>query len=139
MSVVPVPAASLSSNSGFTLVEMLMALLVMTVGLLGLLQSVNVAYHQNLRDVLRKEATQLAEEQMHDLCRVPFDKISSAARNDKVSQKVVAGILRSFQVDRRQNSVQGATKKLQVTVSWYVKGTRYQHEIFALRSRRGGE
>ena len=55
------PTISPSGSAGFTLVEMLMAMLVMAVGLLGLLQSVNLAYQQGTKNRLRSEAVQLAE------------------------------------------------------------------------------
>ncbi|GFO63906.1 pilus assembly protein PilV [Geomonas paludis] len=118
---------------------MLMALLVMTVGLLGLLQSVSVAYQQNLRDKLRKEATQLAEERMHDWCRLPFDGITGSVIKEEASGKLVAGSPWRFSVAREASTVGSATRKLHVVVKWSVKGTESRHEIFALRSRRAGE
>ncbi|MBJ6749615.1 type IV pilus modification PilV family protein [Geomonas anaerohicana] len=133
------PRTSSSSSRGFTLVEMLMALLVMTVGLLGLLQSVNVAYHQNLRDKLRKEATLLAEERMHDWCRLPFDRITTGVHKEEAGEKMVAGTPWHFSVVREGSAVGNSTRKLRVMVNWSVKGVGNRHEIFALRSRRNGE
>ncbi|MBJ6801877.1 type IV pilus modification PilV family protein [Geomonas propionica] len=131
--------ASRSSSRGFTLVEMLMAMLVMTVGLLGLLQSVNVAYQQNLRDKLRKEATQVAEERMHDWCRLRFDIITCGEAKKEDTHKQVGGSPWYFSVNRKAALVGSATKKLDVTVTWTVKGDEKSHEIHALRSRRKGE
>lgn len=114
-----------------------MAMLVLTVGLLGLLQSLQLGYRQNLRDRMRNEAVQVAEEQMHDRRRKPFDKIEGF--NTEIRKKVggrevpfeVAGVVKDI----------GATaaKKLRVTVSWTVHGERFTHEIFTVRSRRSDE
>jgi type IV pilus assembly protein PilV len=126
-----------SSSKGFTLVEMLMAMLIMTVGLLGLLQSVNVAYQHSLKDRLRKEATLLTEVKMHDWCRLPFKDISSSAPKDEA--KVVAGVPWHYRVSREMQPVGTGTKKLRVGMTWTIKGAYNSHEIFALRTRRDGE
>ncbi|WP_239026795.1 type IV pilus modification PilV family protein [Geomonas oryzisoli] len=118
-----------------------MAMLVMTVGLLGLLQSVNVAYQQNLKDQLRKEAVQVAEARMHDWCREPFDRITSAgtATIYESHEKVVGGTRWQYEVSRKLQPVGTATKKLCVGVIWSIRGTKNSHEIFVLRTRRKGE
>lgn len=114
-----------------------MAMLVLTVGLLGLLQSLQLGYRQNLRDRMRNEAVQLAEEQMHDRRRKPFNEIEDF--NTEIRKKVggrdvpfeVAGVV--------ENIGATAAKKLRMTVSWTVHGERFSHEIFTLRTRRPNE
>ena len=116
-----------------------MAMLVLTVGLLGLLQSLQLGYRQNLRDRVRNEAVQLAEEQMHDRRRGTFDEIGDF--QTEISKKVgggevpfeVAGV-----VDKMGSTARPA-KKLRVTVSWTVHGERFNHEIFTVRARRSDE
>lgn len=119
------------SGEGFTLVEMLMAMLILTVGLLGLLQSLNVAYDQGLRDRVRQEAVLLAEEQMHDWHRMAFKAIT--ASRSFVVPRTVAGIPRSFSVTREQ-SWAGSSKRLRLAVSWTIKGHTVMHEIFTLKT-----
>lgn len=117
-----------------------MAMLVMTVGLLGLLQSVNVAYQHTLRDRLRKEATQVAEARMHEWCRSAYDNITCFSDPNKESdEKVVGGGRWSYTISRKGEEVGSKTKKLQVGVQWSVNGVPATHEIFTLRSRRDGE
>ncbi|QXE91480.1 prepilin-type N-terminal cleavage/methylation domain-containing protein [Geomonas subterranea] len=130
---------SRSSSRGFTLVEMLMAMLVMTVGLLGLLQSVNVAYQQSLKDKLRKEATQVAEARMHDWCSQPFKKITGPPPPDERVERAVAGGYWRYEVHYEPQPVGTGTVKLRVGVTWSVKGVSNSHEIFTLRTRRDGE
>lgn len=124
-----------SNSGGFTLVEMLMALLIMTVGLLGLLQSVNVAYQQSLRNRVRDEAVLVAEGQMNDWRRVPFQEISS----DSFSvEKTVAGVPTRFAVRREVQEMGNSaknTKRLKVAVQWSVRGETTSHEIYTMRNR----
>jgi type IV pilus assembly protein PilV len=58
--------ATVNSNnrSGFTLIEFCFAVLIMMVGLMGLLQAINMATLHNLGTVLRNEAISLADENM---------------------------------------------------------------------------
>lgn len=137
----PAPAtpSRSSSSTGFTLVEVLMAMLIMTVGLLGLLQSVNVAYQHHLKDMLRKEATLLAEARMHDWCGRPFGNITTGQTYAEEGEKQVSGAIWRFSVARKAEKVGNGAKKLQVQVAWMVRGESNKHEIFTLRARRDGE
>lgn len=130
---------SRSSSPGFTLIEVLMAMLVLTVGLLGLLQSLQVGYRQSVRDRMREEAVQLAEEQMHDLRRAPYDEIDG--KMDEVI-KTVGGVKVHFKIVKVVAGIGPAAdpaKKLRVTVSWTANGEPFNHEVFTLRTRRSDE
>uniref|UniRef100_C6E0T5 Pilus assembly protein PilV n=1 Tax=Geobacter sp. (strain M21) TaxID=443144 RepID=C6E0T5_GEOSM len=116
-----------------------MAMLVLTVGLLGLLQSLQLGYRQNLRDRARNEAVLVAEEQMHDRRRSTFDEIVDFKR--EVSKKVGGGEV-PFEVVGVVDDIDPKTrsaKRLRVTVSWTVHGERFNHEIFTVRTRRPDE
>lgn len=127
-----------SNDLGFTLVEMLMAMLVLTVGLLGLLQSVNLAYRHNLRDRLNREAVLVAEEQMHGWQKLSFGSISGGGTSN--ASKLVGGTPWSYTVSKEASPLGGGdTKRLSVSVTWKVRGENLRHEIYALRTRRAGE
>lgn len=132
-------AKATANSPGFTLIEVMMAMLVLTVGLLGLLQSLQLGYRQSLRDRAREEAVQIAEEQMHDLRRSKYDLISD--KKEEVS-KTVGGVLVPFEIVKSVDDI-GSTadpaKKLSVTVSWSANGERLSHEIFTVRTRRPNE
>lgn len=113
-----------------------MAMLVLTVGLLGLLQSLQLGYRQSVRDRARDEAVQIAEEKMHDLRRSKYEEI--ADKMEEVS-KTVGGVDVPFQIVKTVEVIgsDGETaKKLRVTVSWTANGERFSHEIFTLRTGR---
>lgn len=126
---------SRSGSAGFTLVEMLMAMLILTVGLLGLLQSVNIAYKQSLRDRVRNEAVLLAEEQMHDLRR-KVTEISADYQDSITVNRTIAGAPKAFTV-KRDIKLMGAsaTRKLLVAVNWSINGENVSHTIYALKNR----
>ena len=110
-----------------------MAMLVMTIGLLGLLQSVNVAYEHNLRTKLREEALVVAEEQMYVLRGMPLSS-STPYLNRSTAVKVVAGAAKKFTITRECQPMT-ATKRLKVTVAWQFKDLSNTHSIYTLMNR----
>ena len=129
-------STSKPDSRGFTLIEMLMAMLVLTVGLLGLLQSVNVAFEHKLRNRLREEALVVAEEQMGNWRIMGFDNITTGSKASVA--RLIGGQSKPFTVLKEMASASsGATtsKRLRVAVLWDYKGRSYQHEIFTVKSR----
>lgn len=126
-------------SSGFTLIEVMMAMLIVMVGLMGLLQAVNVATEHNLRNQLRDEATFLAEQWMGDLKSRGFTQISGVS-GTQFSPRLVNSRLRGgkiqYTVQRPCESTGGGTAaKLTVNVIWYYKGSQYSHSVSSLRSQ----
>lgn len=135
--------AVLTRNSGFTVVELLMATLIFIVGMLGLLQAVNLAMETNLRNQLRDEAATVGERSMNELRGKGFDSISCSAttyqtyayRPYSVPSRI-RGTSRKYGVQRNtvvlatKNSLP-ATKQLEVIVSWDYKGVTYQNRVVA--------
>jgi type IV pilus assembly protein PilV len=121
-----------SDSFGFTLVEMMMAMLVMTVGLLGLLQSINVAYEHNLRNKLREEALLVGEEQMNVLRR---SSLPSGTRFQNVTTVVreISGSDKKFSVIRESQPM-SSTQRLKVTVVWSFKNVSTAHTIYTLKN-----
>lgn len=123
---------SKAGDRGFTLIEVLMAMLVLTVGLLGLLQSVNISYEHNLRKRLREEAVVLAEEHLNDL-RVK--KALASFTTFTTATRVMGGVTKSFAVTRSSLPVAGDTVKLTVAVRWGFKNVSTTHEIYTIRKK----
>jgi type IV pilus assembly protein PilV len=111
----------------------MVAMLIMTVGLLGLLQSVMVAYEHNTRNKMREEALLVGEEQMNDLRGQSHD-ISTAYLNTTTAVRVVLGVNKKFSVTR-QCQPMGTTNRLNVAVRWSFKNVSATHVIYTLKNR----
>lgn len=135
--------AVLRNDNGFTLIEMVMAILILMVGMLGLLQAVNLAMEVNLRNHVREEAVFVGERVMNEMRGRGFDNISVASPVTgyytfpvyELPSKI-RGASRSYTVARRSrvlSTVDGlpATKELTVLISWVYKGVQYQNEVVA--------
>ena len=114
--------------------EMLMAMLIMAVGLLGLLQSVNVAYEHNTRNRLRNEAVLVGEEEMNRFRSRGYDAITAANAVSTVARGGAGGT-KYFMVTKQYNSAGGDSKKLKVAIGWSFKRVSTVHVIYSLKSR----
>lgn len=123
----------LRKNKGFSLVEVMMAMLILIVGMLGLLQAINVATEFNLKNQLREEAGYVGERTMNELRGRGFDNIFPAYSTVTVPSRI-RGASRSFSVQRSsailstENGLP-VSKQLEVVVNWTYKGVTFQNRI----------
>lgn len=133
----------LSKNKGFTLVECLVAILIMTVGLLGLLQTVNISISHNMVSQLRLDGTvvadrELSREQSKGGSLIGFDSISTPTTpyvsRYNVRRTVLNGF-RNYSVTKTNTIITTNTKQVTVLATWQYKGNRYRHETSSLISK----
>jgi type IV pilus assembly protein PilV len=121
-----------SDNNGFTLIEFLVAIVIIMVGLLGLLQTVNIGLQYNHENQFRQEATMLADEQISLAKLIPYNDLATDAT--AVSRKVYNGYA-NYSVTRTVSEVGASsaiTKSIDVSISWKFKGKRYTHAVYSL-------
>jgi len=121
----------IQNNIGFTLIEFLVAIVILTVGLLGLLQSVNYAISTNMQTQLRDEGVRLADERMATEKSKVFDAISTNQRAEKVEVNVM-NTFKNYSVVKNTSSVTSNTKNVQIDIIWKYKNQRYNHVISSL-------
>lgn len=128
----PQPSVNLSNSAGFTLIEFSIAVLIMMVGLLGLLQAVNLASEHNRGTVLRNEAIHLADEKMvlekiKVIDAATFNNFSTVS-TEFVSRRNRSGYS-NYSVVRTPVASSANTKELSVRVSWRYRGDKLSHTI----------
>jgi type IV pilus assembly protein PilV len=108
----------LRSRFGFTLVEVLVAMLILVVGMLGSLIGVMAASDHNLGNSLRNEAMRIAQEHLEDIRTGPFLSIAPAV------SLVQRQIRKSSYTFTATTGVQtsGTLRQVTVTVQWSYKG-----------------
>jgi type IV pilus assembly protein PilV len=139
---------SLNNHTGFTLIEFCVAVLIMMVGLLGLLQAVNMATIHNLGTLLRNEAISLADDRMMRAKTKVIDAASftalvsdtgsttnlandSAVTNILVSRGVRSGFT-NYSVALTVATAGANTKELTSRVVWRYKGNKQAHTISSI-------
>lgn len=140
-------------NSGFTLVETMIALLVVLVVLLGLIQVSLLSIDANMKNVLRDEAVQLAGRRMNDARNTAFNSLvsdtgllPSDAKCTKFRATFPNGVrvrkdirnIRDFDFCTNmtvQPTAVTGTKQITITVGWEWKGLPTKHEIVSIVRR----
>lgn len=111
----------------------------MMVGLLGLLQGVNIAVEHNLGSIIRNEAVSVADEQM-------VEAMNAASINDGVTstgfaalasstyavQRKIRGGNYGFTINRTVTSKSTKSKEVTIRVVWTYKSKTLNHQATAL-------
>ena len=132
---------SSSSKRGFTLIEVMVAMLITLVGLMGLLQSVNLATEHNMKNQLRDEAVQIGEDYLSDLRVRSFSKFSSVAGSKAWSPWDVPsrtrGAKKNFVLNRRYIEMGADDEMLEliVKVSWSYRNVSSHYEVRSVRKK----
>jgi type IV pilus assembly protein PilV len=119
--------AMTDNRHGFTLVEFLVAIVILMVGMLGLLQSINIAMDKNLDNVFRTEAVMLADERMMGARVNP-----SASAYSKMTTVNVRGLFKNYSVTQSINQPTLKSKEVIIRVDWRKKNSSYSHSVSSL-------
>lgn len=116
----------LHTNRGFSLVEFLIALVILMVGLLGLLASLNLGIRQNVGNKLRNDAIVLADQVMATQRVRPFADISTSHARQQVNAG--AGFV-NYSVVKDVSNLSGTSKSVAVNISWRERGEKKTHSL----------
>ncbi|WP_246545410.1 prepilin-type N-terminal cleavage/methylation domain-containing protein [Pelotalea chapellei] len=113
------------NRSGFTLIEFLVSIVILMVGLLGLLQAVNLSYSHNMQNQIRNEAVAVVDEEMAKEIAKGYDNASTTTKAYPVRRNVLTA-LKNYSVVRSGASLQNS-KQINFEVRWRYKGAAYNH------------
>ena len=120
------------NNKGFTLIEVMVAMIIMVVGLLGLLKSIGIVMKQNTDNQQRDEVVRVAEEAMNGMRSQSLD--SAFTPITTVQSKLRSGNAR-YTVIRTGTTMPSGSVKYQVTVRWKFDNHSTTHTIVSVRSK----
>lgn len=123
------------NKRGFSLVELLVAMAITTIGLLGLLQGINLALESNAKNLYRVEASSVGEEVLARAKGMPFASISTPGTGTTFVPRKIRAVFRNFSVTRQVVTISDKTKQIQVGVVWHYKGGRYEQNVTTMVSR----
>ena len=146
-----------NNSAGLSLVEVIIALLILLFTFTGLLLSALLSIDQNVTNLLREEAVSIATMRMEEAMSMPFDNVTNDTAVDPVPLpfcgnppvndagpyplKVERSIrnMDLFQFGTRRTLdpaiLDPDTRKITVLVRWQYKGECYTHSITSLRRR----
>lgn len=125
----PVPI-SISNNSGFTLVEVLVAMVITLISTFALLEAVDVATAVNLKNMQREEGVQIAADRMTHFRAIPFANISANYATEYVPAKLRGLATASpYRVVKSSVNLSSNSKLINVRVRWLFKNMSTSHEV----------
>ncbi|HIJ80518.1 MAG TPA: prepilin-type cleavage/methylation domain-containing protein [Desulfuromonadales bacterium] len=130
--------SAFTNRDGFTLIEFLVAIVIMMIGILALLEMVNVAIKVNMENQLRNEAVMVADGVMALEMTKPFALISTnVTPNTSTVNRPINKALKPFTITKTGSSVSSTAKSVDVSVSWSYKNITNSHSIRSLLSAYG--
>jgi hypothetical protein len=125
--------AAYAKETGFTLIEFCVSVLILTVGLLALLKTVDLSISQNASGKMRNDGVFMADEMMSRERVKPFAQISSytTPRTRSIDYGLT---VKSFSIAKQVDGMPPppatpTSKRVQLTVSWQDKGTTKNHYL----------
>lgn len=139
------------SENGVTLVEMMIALVVLLLVTLAMMQTALVSIDANMTNVLRDEAVGIAEMRMNEARNLAYtsttDNLSSDAGTlsgcptgfPSTGVSVTRNLRNitdfNFCTNRTVTTLSTETKEIDITVGWIWKGNPYTHTISTILRR----
>lgn len=118
------------NRQGFTLIEVMVALLIMAIGLLASLAGIMTAVNYNLGNDLRNEALKIAQEQQEAVRSMPYINVAPLNGTNQTIQRQFGKAQRDFVLSWiTQPTVLGGNnvQRVTLTVSWALKNKAYSY------------
>jgi Tfp pilus assembly protein PilV len=132
----------LSTGKGLTLVEVMIAFLVLLITSLALMQTALVSISANMQNVLRDEAVSVAEMRFAEAKSAPFDDINQDGNPDSNPLTINKDVTRTlknvdvtFITTMTVSQLSTDIKQVDVTVTWSWKGVSYTHSASTIMRR----
>ena len=149
----------MKNESGVSLVEVLIALVVLLLVFMGLLQAALLGIDHNMRNILRDEAVTVAAMRMEEARSMPFDDVVNDTADTEVDDDLALDSCQNppvndanpypVKIDRDFRNIQNFpfgtrrtvidqdvdTKQIEVLVRWEYKQECYTHSATSLRRR----
>jgi prepilin-type N-terminal cleavage/methylation domain-containing protein len=134
----------LFNKKGVSLIEMMIALVILLVVSLALMQTALLGTSTNVKNQLRDEAVNIAEMRMNQLRSLPFTELNTSdylkAPGDTPAETVVQRNFRGFSIDytpaRTISDISTDTKQVTIMISWSYRGQAYTHGITSIMRKR---
>jgi type IV pilus assembly protein PilV len=109
-------------------VEVLVAMLILMIGLLGMLQVINLAVRTNLQNEVRDRAVTIAEDRLAREKSMPFANITATGEKTLSLPSSIRSGTANYDVTLKVDNI-GNSKKIDIGVRWQHRGETYEHVV----------
>ncbi len=110
-------------NKGFSILELMIAVFIFSIAMLGLLSSVSHITVSNIENMLRNEAVKVSEQ-----C---ISMVKDGQPLPASVTRTVGSISKDYTITQLDNTI-GNLRQVRITISWNHKGKAYQHTVTTL-------
>jgi len=126
----------LSNNAAFTLLEVLVAMVILMVGLLGMLKAINLSIITNVQNSMRTQAASVAEDQLARKKSLPFDNITTGTTAKTLAVPIaMRSTVLNYNVTYFVDDISTESKRINIGVRWSYKGNNYEHVVSSIVAR----
>lgn len=123
----------MSSEEGFTLIEMMIATFVLSISLLGMTGLILTAIQANRQNELRNAAVTLTTQMAEEYFSESFGKITS--RDAETVSMDVKGIPVGFTRSSNVTDISDKLKRIELTVEYTYRGNTYTNNSIIYRNK----
>ena len=117
---------ALQNNKGFTLLETVIAMTILTVMMLGTLQALIGTYQFARKNTLRDHAVKLADEVLTDFRNTPFSALANGTQTAVNYQRQINNANIAYTTTATiAEPVTNVAKTVQLVTTWAYKGNQY--------------
>lgn len=118
------------NNKGVSLVEVMIALVILLIVFMGLLQTSMLSIDQNLRNLIRDEALRLASEEMNEAKSIPFDTLATALAVDV--PRSLRSLTQTYTITRTVTAMGTTDKQITINVTYTYRGDTQSYNLVSL-------
>jgi prepilin-type N-terminal cleavage/methylation domain-containing protein len=122
-------------NRGFTLIEVLVAIVILFISMMAVLHALGLSVEHNMKNIIMDEAVRLSEQKMNELRNTPITTLASSNPSTEVP---ISRNFRNITIDYNVNwiveSLSADSRAIQVLVQWRWKNIAHQHTATSIVS-----
>ena len=122
-------------NRGFTLVEVLVAIVILFISMMAVLHALGLSVEHNMKNIIMDEAVRLSEQKMNELRNTPITTLASSNPSTEIP---ISRNFRNITIDYNVNwiveNLSADSRAIQVLVQWRWKNIDHQHTATSIVS-----
>ncbi len=117
---------NVKSNRAFTLIEMLVAIVIIGISIMGLMEMSIVVMNNNLRNEIRNKAVETLSNHVNNLTTNSYDNITTGTITDI---EKIRNFDEQFTISDNVTTDSSGSKNIQSTINWTYRGINYSYTI----------